>query len=158
MLSLVIIIIKCCKGVVIKFCLIVHIKFVGACSLKFLLLTVFQLINFLRDKLQGGFYFALQHAFTSFDPQGRGTVAREALYRLLSNFLSNAITPSQFSELLMRLSLDEKKIISFEEFFSKFHTTSENKSHWLDLVIRQNSKRLSAEQVHNLLKERARQK
>ena len=122
------------------------------------MIILLQVINLLRDKLQGGSYFALRHAFTSFDPQGRGTVAREALYGLLSNFLSNAITPSQFSEFLKRLSLDEKKITSFEEFFSKFHTTSENKSHWLDPVIHQNPKRLSGEQVHSLLKERARQK
>ena len=150
---------------IIKFCPIMYVIILYQacrCMLPFSCdnntITLLQLINLLRDKLQGGSYFALRHAFTSFEPQGRGTVTHEALYTLLSNFLSNAITPSQFSELVKRLSLDEKKIISFEEFFSKFHTTSENKSHWLDSVIRQNPKRLSAEQVHSLLKERARQK
>ena len=61
-----------------------------------------QLISLLREKLQGGSYFALRHGFTSFDPQGRGTVSREALYRLLSNFLSNTLTPAQFSDLMKR--------------------------------------------------------
>ena len=85
-------------------------------------------------------------------------MSREALYRLMSNFLSNTLTPAQFSDLLKRLGLDDKKIIAFEEFFSKFHTTSENRSHWLDPVIRHVPKKLSAGQVHNLLKERAKQK
>ena len=63
---------------------------------------------------------------------------------------------AQFS--IFRLGLDDKKIIAFEEFFSKFHTTSENRSHWLDPVIRHVPRKLTAGQVHCLLKERAKQK
>ena len=61
-----------------------------------------QLLKMTSEKLRGGTFFAFRHAFRSFDPQGNGTVTREALYRILCNFLDPGITRQQFAAILSK--------------------------------------------------------
>ena len=51
----------------------------------------------------------------------------------------------------------QKKVISFEDFFSRFHV-SESQPRWLDPVTRHSPRMMTALQVHSQLREKARQK
>ena len=61
-----------------------------------------QLLKLTSEKLRGGTFFAFRHAFRSFDPQGNGTVSREALYRILCSLLYPGITRQQFAAILSK--------------------------------------------------------
>ena len=60
-----------------------------------------QLVDILREKVTTGSFFALRHGFRAFDPQGNGTVTKEALYRILFNFLGY-LSHQKFVVLLQR--------------------------------------------------------
>jgi len=96
----------------------------------------------MKEKMASGCFFGLRHAFRAFDPLGNGNVTKEALYRILFNFLGY-LSHQKFHMLLQRcnyeqieiyclcavvlcvcrLNLNVKKVISFDEFFAKFRQT-----------------------------------
>lgn len=110
----------------------------------------------LREKVTTGSFFALRHGFRAFDPQGNGIVTKEALYRILFNFLGY-LSHQKFIALLQKLSLSNKKVISFDDFFAKFRQT-EPVTKWLDPVTRHGRRLMTAQQVYQVLKERAKQR
>lgn len=65
------------------------------------ILLYLQLVDTLREKVSTGSFFALRHGFRAFDPQGNGTVTKEALYRILFNFLGY-LSHQKFVVLLQR--------------------------------------------------------
>lgn len=128
----------------------------------------------LEQKLRTKWFFSLKNAFSAFDPQQKGSVTREALYRILCNSLGG-VTRRQFAQLLdrfglgtsllraqyyvhspCRLHLSRKQQISFWEFLGRFQLRPSSSSHWMDPLSRHGPRPLTAKQVHFMLQERAR--
>jgi len=112
----------------------------------------------LREKMKTG-YYTIKNTFKEFDPEGKGIVSREALARILQNFLSRSISLSQFNKLMVRLKLDHKKMISYDEFYASFRPPkkADEGPAWLELE-KPDIKYMSAAQVHAHLKEKAKQR
>jgi len=68
---------------------------------KSLCVNIPQLLLILKEKMSTGSFFALRHGFRAFDPQGNGIVTKEALYRILFNFLGY-LSHQKFIVLLQR--------------------------------------------------------
>ena len=58
-----------------------------------------QLLDVVSDKLKGNGFFIMRNTFNAFDPDNKGTVTREALYRILCNLLGG-ISQYQYQRLL----------------------------------------------------------
>lgn len=112
----------------------------------------------LREKMKTG-YYTIKNTFKEFDPEGKGIVSRETLARILQNFLSKAISLSQFNKLMVRLKLDHKKMISYDEFYASFRPPkkADDVPAWLELE-KPDIKYMSAAQVHAHLKEKTKQR
>lgn len=112
----------------------------------------------LREKMKTG-YYTIKNTFKEFDPEGKGIVSRETLARILQNFLSRSISLSQFNKLMVRLKLDHKKMISYDEFYASFRPPkkADEGPAWLELE-KPDIKYMSAAQVHAHLKEKAKQR
>ncbi|RMX39469.1 hypothetical protein pdam_00015583 [Pocillopora damicornis] len=122
---------------------------------KFFLLIIEAL---LREKMKTG-YYDIRGAFKNCDPEGKGIVNREKLREILINFLSRSITLSHFNKLMVRLRLDHKKMISYDEFYAAFRPPkkADEGPAWLQLE-KPDLKYMSAAQVHAHLKEKAKQR
>lgn len=112
----------------------------------------------LREKMKTG-YYDIRGAFKNCDPEGKGIVNREKLREILINFLSRSITLSHFNKLMVRLRLDHKKMISYDEFYAAFRPPkkADEGPAWLQLE-KPDLKYMSAAQVHAHLKEKAKQR
>ncbi|XP_015764161.1 PREDICTED: EF-hand calcium-binding domain-containing protein 6-like [Acropora digitifera] len=112
----------------------------------------------LREKMKTG-YYTIKNTFKEFDPEGKGIVSRETLARILQNFLPKAISLSQFNKLMVRLKLDHKKMISYDEFYASFRPPkkADDVPSWLELE-KPDIKYMSAAQVHAHLKEKTKQR
>ena len=103
--------------------------------------NLMKLMELIGTKMQANKFLSLRQAFRAFDPRGHGTITKEAFYRILCNTLAG-ITQRQYSALLnrssplplqiaflqekprfFRMNLSDMKLISFEDFYSKFHKT-----------------------------------
>lgn len=112
----------------------------------------------LREKMKTG-YYTIKNTFKESDPESKGIVSRETLARILQNFLSRSISLSQFNKLMVRLRLDHKKMISYDEFYASFRPPkkADEGPAWLELE-KPDLKYMSAAQVHAHLKEKAKQR
>lgn len=112
----------------------------------------------LREKMKTG-YYDIRGAFKNCDPEGKGIVNREKLREILINFLSRSITLSHFNKLMVRLRLDHKKMISYDEFYAAFRPPkkADEGPAWLQLE-KPDLKYMSAAQVHAHLKEKVKQR
>lgn len=112
----------------------------------------------LRQKMRGNFFEVRKH-FQNNDPEGKGNVSREALYRILMTVLGRQVTQSQYNRLLERLGFSNKVVINYTEFFALFrHLNEEDTSFpkWMDPV--QRNLNMTAAQVLMHLKEKAKQR
>lgn len=88
---------------------------------------------------------------------------REALYRILMTVLGRQIGQAQYTRLLERLGFHNKTVINYTEFFALFRKANEEDTsypRWMDPVQRTHLEKatMNAEQVHQQLKERVRQR
>ncbi|GCB73937.1 hypothetical protein scyTo_0003020 [Scyliorhinus torazame] len=123
-------------------------------------LQIDELQFLLHEKLRSGGFYTLKQLFQAHDPTGRGLVTREVLLTILTRFLRRYIAARHFYHLLLRLKLNANSIIPFEKFYSHFKD-QEPKGYpaWMDPVKRpQESKRMSATQVHIQLKAMVRER
>ncbi|XP_058971581.2 EF-hand calcium-binding domain-containing protein 6 [Pocillopora verrucosa] len=120
--------------------------------------SVDEIETLLREKMKTG-YYDIRGAFKNCDPEGKGIVNREKLREILINFLSRSITLSHFNKLMVRLRLDHKKMISYDEFYATFRPPkkADEGPAWLQLE-KPDLKYMSAAQVHAHLKEKAKQR
>ncbi|XP_069833839.1 EF-hand calcium-binding domain-containing protein 6-like [Dendropsophus ebraccatus] len=117
-------------------------------------LEVDELEHTLREKLKSGGYFSLRQLFKNNDPEGKGQVNRDVLLMMLSKFLGRPISSRSFQQLLLRLKLNEKTIIKFEELYAAVRDPVQSgRPTWLDPVNRKTEDvMLTASQVHAQLK------
>ncbi|KAG8592119.1 hypothetical protein GDO81_000416 [Engystomops pustulosus] len=117
-------------------------------------LEVDELEHTLREKLRSGGYFSLRQLFKNNDPEGKGQVNRDVLLIMLSKFLGKPISSRSFQQLLLRLLLNEKTIIKFEELYAAVRDpVPSDRPTWLDPVNRKTEEVLmTASQVHAQLK------
>lgn len=120
--------------------------------------SVDEIETLLREKMKTG-YYDIRGAFKNCDPESKGIVNREKLREILINFLSRSITLSHFNKLMVRLRLDHKKMISYDEFYAAFRPPkkADEGPAWLQLE-KPDLKYMSAAQVHAHLKEKAKQR
>ncbi|KAK2169896.1 hypothetical protein LSH36_6g11010 [Paralvinella palmiformis] len=120
-------------------------------------LEIDELESILKEKIQNNFY-ELKKNFKANDPEQKGTVSREALFRILITITNKPINQGQFTRLMDRLGLKDKIAIHYSEFFALFRDVqSADYPRWIDPVQRHWQERgsLTASQVHVLLKEKA---
>ncbi len=117
-------------------------------SLKFSTFFSPQTFDLVKSKLLGGQYHSMQHAFKVFSTQGNSSVTKCALYRILCNYVPG-LTLHNFNLLIKRyilsysdsvafyatmpryrIHVDQNKLVSFQEFFSKFHTPPNDEEGW----------------------------
>ncbi|XP_075705752.1 EF-hand calcium-binding domain-containing protein 6-like [Rhinoderma darwinii] len=117
-------------------------------------LEVDELEHTLREKLRSSGYFSLRQLFKNNDPEGKGQVNRDVLLMMLSKFLGRPINSRPFQHLLLRLKLNEKTIIKFEELYAAVRDpVSSGRPTWLDPVNRKTEEVfMTASQVHAQLK------
>lgn len=125
-------------------------------------LEIDELEMLLRQRMRGNFY-EIRKQFQNNDPEGKGNVSREALYRILMTVLSRQLTQNQFNKLLDRLGFQNKVVINYTEFFSLFRKINEEDSSfpkWMDPVQRTHLEKahMTADQVHQQLREKAKQR
>ncbi|XP_072038422.1 EF-hand calcium-binding domain-containing protein 6-like [Amphiura filiformis] len=115
----------------------------------------------LKEKMKKG-YYEIRKLFISNDPDGRGTVSRDALARIIINFVGRFVSPKHLNNLLARLGLADKQVIKLEEFYACFREPvgPQEMPGWMDPVNRYSGDKpiMSAAQVHLQLKEKARQR
>lgn len=87
---------------------------------------------------------------------------RDALLRIIRLMTSKEVPVSLYQKLLIRIGLQDKTIIHFSEFFSKFRLVPDGSTYpqWMTTISKNYNDRpiLTANQVHALLKEKARQR
>ncbi|KAM4052574.1 EF-hand calcium-binding domain-containing protein 6-like isoform 2-T2 [Anomaloglossus baeobatrachus] len=117
-------------------------------------LEVDELEHMLHEKLRSSGYFSLRQLFKNNDPEGKGQVNRDVLIMMLSKFLGRPISSRSFQQLLLRLKLEEKTIIKFEELYAAAkHPVPSGRPTWLDPVNRKTEEiSMTASQVHAQLK------
>ncbi|XP_068111337.1 EF-hand calcium-binding domain-containing protein 6-like isoform X1 [Hyperolius riggenbachi] len=111
----------------------------------------------LLEKINSGGFYELKRLFLSHDPEGRGSVTRDALLVILTTFLGRFISKSQFLHLLERLHMGEKPVITFNVFYDHFKLEENNNPpDWLDPMKRKQKGILrTAHEVHLELKDMA---
>ncbi|XP_002734907.1 EF-hand calcium-binding domain-containing protein 6-like [Saccoglossus kowalevskii] len=123
-------------------------------------LEVDELEILLREKAKRG-YYELRKLFVSNDPEGKGTVSRDALHRIITIFVGQFVGPKQFNHLMARLRLAEKLVVRLDEFYACFREqVNTEMPRWMDPVNRHHVEKVSmtATQVHVQLKEKAKQR
>lgn len=116
----------------------------------------------LREKMKKN-YFEMRKLFIANDPDGRGVVSRDALSRILINFLGRFVGLKHYNNLLARLGLGDKIAIKLEEFYACFQEPAsiQEMPSWMDPVNRfteASKSHMTAAQVHLQLKEKAKQR
>lgn len=123
-------------------------------------LEIDELEMLLREKVKTC-YFELKKKFKDVDPQEKGNVSRDALFRILVTTLNRPMNPNQFNKLMDRLGFGKRLVLSFQEFNAAFREVDNNEyPRWMDPVQRQwkDKDTMTATQVHHHLKEKAKQK
>ncbi|KAM8938835.1 EF-hand calcium-binding domain-containing protein 6-like [Pelodytes ibericus] len=122
-------------------------------------IEVDELEHVFREKVRLGGYYSLRQLFKNNDPEGRGQVNRDVLLMMLMKFLGRLINPRQFQQLLLRLKLNEKTIIKFEELYSAIRDPiSPGRPTWLDPINRRTEEKslMTSSQVQAQLKKKKR--
>ncbi|XP_048852401.1 EF-hand calcium-binding domain-containing protein 6 isoform X4 [Brienomyrus brachyistius] len=78
-------------------------------------IQVDQLEHEVRERLRGGGSAHLRRLFSNNNRKGRGQMDRDLLLLVLTKFLGRFISVRQFRQLLLRLHLAEKPVITYEE-------------------------------------------
>ncbi|XP_069835885.1 EF-hand calcium-binding domain-containing protein 6-like [Dendropsophus ebraccatus] len=115
-------------------------------------------LNFrLLEKINSGGFYDLKRLFWSHDPEARGRVSRDALLIILTTFLGRFIHKTVYQQLLRRLHLEGKSIITFDAFYDHFKLEEDNSPpDWLDPMKRKHKGALkTAYEVHLQLKDMA---
>ncbi|KAE8629793.1 hypothetical protein XENTR_v10000593 [Xenopus tropicalis] len=124
-------------------------------------IEVDELEHILREKMRSGGYFSLRQLFKNNDPEGKGQVNRDVLLMMLTKFLGRFISSKQYQQLLLRLNLQEKTIIKFEELYAAVRDpVPSGRPTWLDPINRKAEEKtlMTASQVHVLLKDKTKQR
>ncbi|KAJ8318169.1 hypothetical protein KUTeg_003260 [Tegillarca granosa] len=106
-------------------------------------------------------YYEVRKRFKDNDPEAKGNVSREALFRIIVTILNRAVSMSLFNRLMDRLGFKDRQIINYGEFFALFRDQSDSDyPKWMDPVNRpyQDKALMNAGEVHNQLREKARQR
>ncbi|XP_073418289.1 EF-hand calcium-binding domain-containing protein 6-like [Dendrobates tinctorius] len=111
----------------------------------------------LLEKIHSGGFYHLKRLFLSHDPEGRGRISRDSLLIILTTFLGRFINKSVFQQLLCRLHLEEKPVITFEAFYDHFKLEEDQSPpEWLDPMKRKRKAAVkTAQEAHLQLKEMA---
>ncbi|XP_039398195.1 EF-hand calcium-binding domain-containing protein 6-like isoform X3 [Mauremys reevesii] len=120
-----------------------------------------ELEHILCEKMRSGGYFTMRQLFKNNDPEGKGQVNRDVLLMMLTKFLGRYISFKQYQQLLLRLKLQEKAIIKFEELYAAIRDPATSGAPaWLDPINHRWGDRImmTASQVHAQLKEKAKQR
>ncbi|XP_043098980.1 EF-hand calcium-binding domain-containing protein 6 isoform X2 [Puntigrus tetrazona] len=87
-----------------------------------------QLEDELKERIQNTGALTLKILFKNNHPDGKPLVNRSALLEILTNFLKRPVTAKQLKNLLFRLHLLDRVLISFEEFYGALKDPNANKS------------------------------
>ncbi|XP_044875314.1 EF-hand calcium-binding domain-containing protein 6-like isoform X4 [Mauremys mutica] len=120
-----------------------------------------ELEHILCEKMRSGGYFTMRQLFKNNDPEGKGQVNRDVLLMMLTKFLGRYISFKQYQQLLLRLKLQDKAIIKFEELYAAIRDPATSGAPaWLDPINHRRGDRImmTASQVHAQLKEKAKQR
>ncbi|XP_038256136.1 EF-hand calcium-binding domain-containing protein 6-like isoform X2 [Dermochelys coriacea] len=120
-----------------------------------------ELEHILHEKMRFGGYFTLRQLFKNNDPEGKGQVNRDVLLMMLTKFLGRYISFKQYQQLLLRLKLQGKAIIKFEELYAAIRDPATSGAPaWLDPINHRQGDRImmTASQVHAQLQEKAKQR
>nr|XP_014431685.2 EF-hand calcium-binding domain-containing protein 6-like [Pelodiscus sinensis] len=120
-----------------------------------------ELEHILHEKMRSGGYFTVRQLFKNNDPEGKGQVSRDVLLMMLTKFLGRYISFKQFQQLLLRLKLQDKAVIKFEDLYAAIRDPSTSGAPvWLDPISHRRGDRvmMTASQVHSQLKEKAKQR
>ncbi|KAL8618778.1 hypothetical protein ACOMHN_000206 [Nucella lapillus] len=122
-------------------------------------LEIDELEALLRDKVKNN-YYEVRKRFKDNDPEGRGNVPKEAFLRILVTVAGRQISSQQSQGLLKRLGFGERTVIPFTEFFAHFRDQGQDSDHpqWMSPLNRPDHVVMSAAQVHDNLREKARQR
>ncbi|XP_026059644.1 EF-hand calcium-binding domain-containing protein 6 [Carassius auratus] len=82
----------------------------------------------LKERIQNTGALMLKILFKNNHPDGKPLVNRSALLEILTNFLRRPVTAKQLKNLLFRLHLSDRVLISFEEFYGALKDPDANKS------------------------------
>ncbi|XP_025063845.1 EF-hand calcium-binding domain-containing protein 6-like [Alligator sinensis] len=111
--------------------------------------------------MRSGGYFPMRQLFKNNDPEGKGQVNRDVLLMMLIKFLGRCISSKQYQQLLVRLKLQDKTIIKFEELYAAVRDPATSGAPaWFDPVSHRHTDRptMTASQVHGQLKEKVKQR
>nr|XP_048703904.1 EF-hand calcium-binding domain-containing protein 6-like isoform X1 [Caretta caretta]XP_048703905.1 EF-hand calcium-binding domain-containing protein 6-like isoform X1 [Caretta caretta] len=120
-----------------------------------------ELEHILHEKMRSGGYFTMRQLFKNNDPEGKGQVNRDVLLMMLTKFLGRCISFKQYQQLLLRLKLQDKAIIKFEELYAAIRDPATSGAPaWLDPISHRQGGgvMMTASQVHAQLKEKAKQR
>ncbi|XP_064594452.1 EF-hand calcium-binding domain-containing protein 6-like isoform X2 [Liolophura sinensis] len=123
-------------------------------------LEIDELEMMLKEKVRGNF-FEVKKRFKDNDPEGKGNVTREALFRILVTLLNRPMSQNIFIRLLERLGFRDRHVISVFDFYAVFREPMDTEHpRWMDPIHRhwQDKVSMTASQVHAQLKEKARQR
>lgn len=125
-------------------------------------LEIDEIEAFLKEKVKANF-FEIRKRFKDNDPEGKGNVSKDGLFRIVVTVLGRPLGNNQFGRLLDRLRLADRNVINFTDFFAVFREAqSEEYPKWMDPIQRGNNSTdkatMTASQVHAHLKEQARQR
>ncbi|KAK9980760.1 hypothetical protein ABG768_000349 [Culter alburnus] len=87
-----------------------------------------QLEDKLKERIQTIGALTLKIMFKNNHPDGKPLVNRSVLLEILTKFLRQPVTAKQLKDLLFRLHLSDRVLISFEEFYGALKDPSSNKS------------------------------
>ncbi|KAL5018758.1 hypothetical protein ScPMuIL_004480 [Solemya velum] len=82
-------------------------------------LEIDELETLLKHRVKNN-YQEVRKKFRDNDPESKGNVSREALYRILMTLISRDISQSQYTRVMERLGFKDRKVISYTDFFSAF--------------------------------------
>ncbi|XP_074922847.1 uncharacterized protein LOC142046914 [Chelonoidis abingdonii] len=120
-----------------------------------------ELEHILWEKMRSGGYFTMRQLFKNNDPESKGQVNRDVLLMMLTKFLGRYISFKQYQQLLLRLKLQDKAVVKFEELYAAIRDPATfGAPAWLDPINHRQGDRImmTASQVHAQLKEKAKQR
>ncbi|XP_073721570.1 EF-hand calcium-binding domain-containing protein 6 isoform X2 [Misgurnus anguillicaudatus] len=87
-----------------------------------------QLEDVIKERIQTTGAFTLKMLFKNSHPDGKPLVNRSALLEILTKFLRRHVTAKQLKDLLLRLHLSDRALISFEDFYGALRDPEPNKN------------------------------
>lgn len=87
-----------------------------------------QLEDVLKERIQTTGALTLKILFKNNHPDGKPLVNRSALLEILTKFLRRQVIAKQLKDLLLRLHLSDRTLISFEDFYGALKDPESNKN------------------------------